>query len=280
MRHWSIKSLRSGFLFAVTVLVVAATTMVATPRLAAACELDNPVTFIGACKDHKFIGLVHVGFGGFWAEAENGFLGLGQVSMHNYVGETFVGLFQAGFVNNMGGQHFSLLQFGLANNTGIHIERSVSDAKFLFGTFNTYNYDYHFDQSRGYSFTLLQAGLIYNVCAECSLIQTSVLFNYAIHLYGLQMAIYNEAEAVSGLQLSGLYGHSQTMMGLQLGPLTNNMDTRGVQIGIINLAQTVKGVQIGLYNQTQKLAGLQLGFLNLAGENWLPWMVGLNLGFY
>lgn len=260
--------------------VLAGAFVLLKPQSAAACELENPVTFIGGCKDHKFIGLVHLGFGGFWAEAENGFIGLGQVSMHNYVGEKFIGLFQAGLVNDMSGPQFSLLQVGLANNTGIEIERTVADEAFLFGTFNMYDYDYHFSTSRGYSFNLLQVAGIYNVCGECSLIQAALLFNYAIAQYGLQIAFYNEAKTLGGIQASYLYGNAENMYGLQLAALTHATDVRGVQLGVVNLAQTVKGLQIGLYNQTQKLGGVQLGFLNIAGDNWLPWMVLLNVGFY
>lgn len=261
-------------------LAFSALIVTAAPRPAAACELENPITFIGGCKDNKFIGLVHLGFGGLWAEAENGFIGLGQVSLHNYVGDKYIGLFQAGLVNDMGGPHFSLVQVGLANNTGIEIERSVSDERFLFGTFNTYDYDYHFGTSAGYSFTLLQVAGIYNVCGECSLIQAALLFNYAIAQYGMQIAFYNEADKLAGIQASYLYGHAERMFGLQLAPLTNAKDVRGIQIGVVNLAETVKGLQIGLYNQTQKLGGVQLGFLNIASDNWLPWMVLLNIGFY
>lgn len=90
-------------------------------------------------------------------------------------------------------------------------------------------------------------------------------------IVGLQVALgvnYSGAEnRIYGIQLGGV------------GNFGSKTSIYGFQLGLYNEAETVYGFQIGLLNRTKNLHGMQIGVLNLASNNWLPVVVGLNVGF-
>ena len=56
---------------------------------------------------------------------------------------------------------------------------------------------------------------------------------------------------MTGIQIGGLNGAEENMLGVQIGLINEVKDMRGIQIGIYNTCKTLKGVQIGLINHIE-----------------------------
>ncbi|MCP4711771.1 MAG: hypothetical protein GY869_24395, partial [Planctomycetes bacterium] len=110
------------------------------------------------------------------------------------------------------------------------------------------------------------------------------LINLTNELHGfsigpLASVVFDDAY---GALISGLITFTDNMSGFAIGPITNiNIgDMKGVQVGLVNFADYARGVQIGVVNYARKLAGVQIGPFNGNRDGGLPFMVGLNIGFY
>ena len=76
------------------------------------------------------------------------------------------------------------------------------------------------------------------------------------------------------------YGQVENLAVADLGLINNVTDTMtGVELGPINLAGTCVGVQLGALNFTGDLHGVQLGVLNFSGSGGAIVFPILNLGF-
>jgi hypothetical protein len=119
--------------------------------------------------------------------------------------------------------------------------------------------------------------------------------------------LFSSEGSVIGLRLNILVGYSETLTGLDVGTVANQVgDMKGLQLALGNQALSFSGVQVGLANQVGCLgppepmfdakgsrvaarstnSGLQIGLLNTVGKT-LPWepdytpdvaFVGLQLG--
>lgn len=142
-----------------------------------------------------------------------------------------------------------------------------------------------------HSYTLMQMG-------EMEGIQISLIWNQAQtmkglqisgdnlandSMYGVQLALFNVAKQgdMRGFQAAGLNLAGKEMRGFQVGGVNiAKQEMRGVKIGAFNYAPRTRGVQIGLINATQYLRGVQIGVLNIVtkGDCILPVMPLFNVG--
>ena len=76
------------------------------------------------------------------------------------------------------------------------------------------------------------------------------------------------------------YGQVENLAVADLGVINNVTDTMtGVELGPVNLAGTCVGVQLGALNFPGDLHGVQLGVLNFSGSGGATVFPILNLGF-
>jgi len=100
------------------------------------------------------------------------------------------------------------------------------------------------------------------------------------YLFGVQHGFLNSVRgSATGWQSGFINTVSDHLHGFQSGFINTSGDVTGVQIGFINSAREVHGVQIGFLNSTKRLYGVQIGWFNIASQNTLPFMIGLNIGF-
>lgn len=102
--------------------------------------------------------------------------------------------------------------------------------------------------------------------------QAAGLFNYndnKAYIYGAQLALglnYNKAQsAVSGLQLAAIANLSKftNIYGVQAAVFNQAQDVYGLQIGLVNMCSNLHGLQIGLLNFNEKGTFAVSPFLNV-----------------
>ena len=72
---------------------------------------------------------------------------------------------------------------------------------------------------------------------------------------------------------------TDTMTGLEFGPVNLAGACVGAQVGALNIASHTVGLQLGVLNFTGDLHGVQLGILNFSGSGGAIVFPILNLGF-
>lgn len=89
-----------------------------------------------------------------------------------------------------------------------------------------------------------------------------------------------EINRINGVLITGIMSVCKKMNGFQFAYVAVNKESNGVQVSAtFNQSDKINGVQIGIFNYSDELAGAQIGLLNFAPKNWLPFSIGLNLGF-
>jgi hypothetical protein len=90
---------------------------------------------------------------------------------------------------------------------------------------------------------------------------------------------YGQVENLVVADLGLINNVTDTMMGVELGPVNLAGTCVGVQLGALNIASRTVGVQFGALNFTGDLHGVQLGVLNFSGSGGALIFPILNLGF-
>lgn len=90
---------------------------------------------------------------------------------------------------------------------------------------------------------------------------------------------YGQVENLAVLDLGLVNNVTDTMTGLELGPVNLAGTCIGVQAGALNVASRTVGLQIGVLNFTGDLHGVQLGVLNFSGSGGALVFPIFNLGF-
>ena len=90
---------------------------------------------------------------------------------------------------------------------------------------------------------------------------------------------YGQVENLAALDLGLINNVTDTMTGLELGPVNMAGTCAGVQAGVLNVASRTVGLQIGALNFTGDLHGVQLGVLNFSGSGGALVFPIFNLGF-
>lgn len=163
------------------------------------------------------------------------------------------------------------VQFGLLGAVAERIGYGVQIGGLISYTGWTYNQ---------YSFYGLQvAGLANNFSPDRTAIklagvQIAGLGNMAYEVTGLQVALINDSERVTGIQAGAVN---------ILGEDTDDSGVISGQFGIYNRSGKIKGIQFGLVNYAGNLAGVQIGLINIVSPKYrklpLPFMPLLNVGW-
>ncbi len=267
-----------------------------------------PVAIAGVCRNGTFVGPLFAGVGlaarsarDTWTIAQaslalnltggnfyggiqatllvnrvgGNFLGVGQLSLFNDIYGSFFGGAQVGFVNRAG-NFFGVAQAGAVNTAGIGTGLQLGLANSA-------------DLWLG-----LQLGVLLNDGGDFGGISISPL-NFHENGWGLKIGVLTSNRArFGGILIGGMNfgGHAMGIIvgvgnsmkytsGVALGVVNiTEHDMSGMQVGLINTADHARGVQIGLINFAEKLTGVQIGLINTALKGGLPFMVGLNIGFY
>ena len=99
-------------------------------------------------------------------------------------------------------------------------------------------------------------------------------------VFGAMLNIgYGQVENLAVLDLGLINNVTDTMTGLELGPINIVGTCAGVQLGALNIASRTVGLQFGALNFTGDLHGVQLGILNFSGSGGALVFPILNLGF-
>ncbi|MET0405489.1 MAG: caspase family protein [Cystobacter sp.] len=69
---------------------------------------------------------------------------------------------------------------------------------------------------------------------------------------------------MTGVQTSMAFNHARELTGLQLSLINVAGDVTGAQVGLINVAGDVRGTQVGLVNVAREMRGVPLGLLSLS----------------
>ncbi|MEM4248310.1 MAG: hypothetical protein QXH80_03500 [Candidatus Nanoarchaeia archaeon] len=146
----------------------------------------------------------------------------------------------------------------------------------------------------------LQTGLAVN-SKECNGLQISAFAEAPKKFNGMQITALdipmNETDTFNGLRIdcigmpceikqmngflvTGIMSLCQELNGFQFAYVAVNKETNGMQVSAtFNQSDKINGFQIGIFNYSDELTGVQIGLLNFAPKNWLPFSIGLNLGF-
>lgn len=99
-------------------------------------------------------------------------------------------------------------------------------------------------------------------------------------VFGAMLNIgYGQVENLAVLDLGLINNVTDTMTGLELGPINLVGTCAGVQLGALNIASRTVGLQLGVLNMTGSLHGVQLGVLNMSGSGGALIFPILNFGF-
>ncbi|MBN2341070.1 MAG: hypothetical protein JXX29_11155 [Deltaproteobacteria bacterium] len=250
---------------------------------------------VGWCHMGSFYGPVHVGFFGTLSVVDNNFVGVGQLAAYARVSRNAYGLVQGFGVNDVHGQFIGGAQIGLGN---------IAGSLYGIGQFGLLN-------TSG-KIGLLQVGVFFNDADKLVGFQISPflstggdVFGFALGLTqnnhnlhaGVSVSMVDEMNYLIGLSVSpilsmineegfgiqlALISFADKMNGLSVGAIADVSSKKitGLQLGLVNYTRHLQGVQIGLVNVAQKLSGLQIGGFNGCRQGGLPFMIGLNLGFY
>ena len=90
---------------------------------------------------------------------------------------------------------------------------------------------------------------------------------------------YGQVENLAVVDLGLINNVTDTMTGVELGPVNLAGMCVGVQLGALNIASRTVGLQFGALNFTGDLHGVQLGVLNFSGSGGALVFPILNLGF-
>jgi len=90
---------------------------------------------------------------------------------------------------------------------------------------------------------------------------------------------YGQVENLAVADLGLVNNVTDTMTGLELGPINLAGTCIGAQAGALNVASRTVGLQLGVLNFTGDLHGVQLGVLNFSGSGGALVFPILNLGF-
>ena len=90
---------------------------------------------------------------------------------------------------------------------------------------------------------------------------------------------YGQVENLAVADLGLINNVTDTMTGVELGPVNLAGTCVGVQLGALNVASRTVGLQFGALNFTGDLHGVQLGVLNFSGSGGAIVFPILNLGF-
>ena len=90
---------------------------------------------------------------------------------------------------------------------------------------------------------------------------------------------YGQVENLAVADLGLINNVTDTMTGVELGPVNIAGTCVGVQVGALNIASKTVGLQLGVLNFTGDLHGVQLGLLNFSGSGGALVFPILNLGF-
>jgi hypothetical protein len=90
---------------------------------------------------------------------------------------------------------------------------------------------------------------------------------------------YGQVENLAVVDLGLVNNVTDTMTGLELGPVNLAGACVGAQVGALNVASRTVGLQLGVLNFTGDLHGVQLGILNFSGSGGAMVFPILNLGF-
>lgn len=90
---------------------------------------------------------------------------------------------------------------------------------------------------------------------------------------------YGQVENLAVADLGLINNVTDTMTGVELGPVNLVGTCIGVQAGALNIASRTVGLQLGALNFTGDLHGVQLGILNFSGSGGALVFPILNLGF-
>lgn len=90
---------------------------------------------------------------------------------------------------------------------------------------------------------------------------------------------YGQVDNLAVLDLGLINNVTDTMTGLELGPINLAGTCTGVQLGALNIASRTVGLQLGVLNMTGDLHGVQLGLLNMSSSGGALVFPILNLGF-
>ena len=90
---------------------------------------------------------------------------------------------------------------------------------------------------------------------------------------------YGQVDNLAVLDLGLINNVTDTMTGLELGPINLAGTCAGVQLGALNIASRTVGLQLGVLNMTGDLHGVQLGLLNMSSSGGALVFPILNLGF-
>ena len=90
---------------------------------------------------------------------------------------------------------------------------------------------------------------------------------------------YGQVENLAVADLGLINNVTDTMTGVELGPVNLVGTCIGVQAGALNIASRTVGLQLGALNFTGDLHGVQLGILNFSGSGGAIVFPILNLGF-
>ena len=90
---------------------------------------------------------------------------------------------------------------------------------------------------------------------------------------------YGQVDNLAVLDLGLINNVTDTMTGLELGPINLAGTCTGVQLGALNIASRTVGLQLGDLNMTGDLHGVQLGLLNMSSSGGALVFPILNFGF-
>lgn len=207
-----------------------------------------------------------------------------DVGFWNSAKEQLAGI-GVGFVNfsdnRMTGIHAGVWNTAEKKMSGIQIGLLFNDAAKILSSWRTSTHSYtslEMGEMEG-----IQISVIWNQAQTMKGLQISG-DNFAnASMYGVQLGLFNIAKQgdMHGFQAAGLNLAGREMRGFQIGGVNvAKQEMRGVNIGAINYAGRTRGVQIGLINITQYLRGVQIGVLNIVtkGDCILPVMPLFNVG--
>ncbi len=90
---------------------------------------------------------------------------------------------------------------------------------------------------------------------------------------------YGQVDNLAILDLGLINNVTDSMVGLEVGPVNLAGTCVGAQVGAVNVADELAGVQLGVINYTGNLHGLQLGVINMSASGGALVFPILNLGF-
>lgn len=99
-------------------------------------------------------------------------------------------------------------------------------------------------------------------------------------VYGAMVNLgYGQVDNLAILDVGIVNNVTDTMSGLEVGPVNLVGTCFGAQVGAVNIASKTGGLQLGVLNFTGDLHGLQLGVLNFSSSGGAIVFPILNLGF-